>query len=978
MGFDAYFLIVWDLCREAAARNIWYTARGSAAGSIVAYCLRITTVDPLQYGLIFERFLNPDRISMPDIDLDFPDDRRAEMMAYCADQYGHDKVAQIVTFGTMKARAAVRDVGRVMDISLEEVDRVAKLIPAIPGKPVTIAEAIEQVPDLKKIYASDRRIRDLLDTAQQLDGVVRNAGTHAAGVVVTDKPIIEYAPLQRPTSNDEDLPIKTVTQFEMNIIEKMGLLKIDFLGLITLTVMARACELIKQRHGIEFTLDNIPVDDPESFRLMGNGDTAGVFQVEGSGMTRFIIQMQPENLENVVAMIALFRPGPMDFIPSYIARMHGREAIQYDHPALQPIFQDTFGIAVYQEQIMRAAVEVAGYTNAEADDLRKAIAKKIHESLAAHRQKFVDGAERLGSMPRATADQVFEGWLEFARYGFNKSHAVAYGVIAVQTAYLKARYPLEFMSATLSAYQSDLDRVALYAADCRRMGIPVLPPDVNTSGWDFTIEDRPDGTSCIRFGMGAVKNVGQGPVEAIMDARRAAPFTDLTDFARRVDLRQVGKRPLESLIKVGALDSFGGGSPAIRPALLAALDRITALSASHFRAAEIGQMTLFGSAAGLVTTIALPSLPADHTDRRTILNWERELIGLYVSDHPLTPYLNDLRRAVSHMQGELADANHGDLVRVAGLITKMRRHLTKAGKPMAFATIEDVQGPIEIVIFSRAWEKYAALIEVDNVILVEGTVDAQGADPKILANTISTEFTLLDPLPQAAPPSPPRRQILRRADVTPEGDVTPPAGSPPPANPDPLPVAAGIAEPAAPYLPAGAPPPPEAPPDWHMFDMFPPGIEEPPDEPVVPVKPAPAQEELIPAPRIFTRPQEPVAAGNAPETGSPEAGKLPVFIPPPRTAAQPADAKPARMLTITLRANGDRLRDALKIQRIFGTVISYPGDDHFAFYVFEGQRSYLVEFPNFTTGINDEMLARLRGITGVETITVEPIYYGNA
>lgn len=1431
MGFDAYFLIVWDLCHEAAQRGIWYTARGSAAGSIVAYCLRITTVDPFSNGLIFERFLNPGRISMPDIDLDFPDDRRAEMMAYCADKYGQDKVAQIITFGTLKARAAVRDVGRVMDIPLEEVDRVAKLIPNIPGKPVTIEEAIAQVPDLAKVYKEDARMREVLDTARHMEGVVRNAGTHAAGVVITDRPIVEYAPLHRPTSNSEDLPIKTVTQFEMNIVDKMGLLKVDFLGLTTLTVMARACELIEQRHGVRYTLDNIPVDDPKAFEMMGRGDTAGMFQVEGSGMTRFIMQMKPHTLENVIAMIALFRPGPMDFIPSYIHRMHGEEKVTYIHPALKPIFEETYGIAIYQEQIMRAAAELAGYTNSEADDLRKAIAKKIPEKLLEHQEKFVSGAEGRGTMPREAADAIFNNWLEFARYGFNKclpgevevldaetgrlvtvaslyeryqnrqnarfstlscdidslklqtnavssvmnngikpvyrlqtqsgrtieatanhpfftmegwrvldeiqagdfiatprkisvegkqvwpdfqvitlghliaegnlchphsvyfysqdqeqvsdyiaaaeqfdnvdcsisvhkdtfsvyarridrteppgivewvqslglwgkkatekeipaqafelgnrqiglllsrmwegdghinyadrslfyatsserlahqvqhlllrlgilsrihtivfpykggrtgyqirvtgnenfarfhdviakhlvntrkaaevyqlilenpstfstkdivplgvktlvrkakanaevtwtqilqetgvaqrefyptnapmkrgyhrqtisrlasyfsnrelqryadsdifwdevvsieyvgekqtfdlevpgthnfiandilvhnSHAAVYGVIAVQTAFLKAHHPIEYMTATLSAYKSDTDRVALYVADCRRMGIEVLPPDINTSGWDFSIEDRPDGSARIRFGLGAVKNVGHGPAEAIMAAiQTGGPFTNLSDLTRRLDLRMVGKRALESLVKVGALDGLGP-----RAALLEILDRILAISASHFRAADAGQMTLFGEQTGLVTKIELPDLPQDHIDRRAILNWERELIGLYVSDHPLSPYMDSIRRVTSHLSGELTGLPSQTQVRVAGLVTKLRRHLTKSGKPMAFVTLEDIQGPIELLVFPRTWAEHAALFEPEQVILVEGKLDAEGAEPKVLVDSVTTEWTLIDPLTAPAP-----RPLLRRADVLPPAD--PDDGLElgdeefeadaavyfEPAVLESAPQSAPMAAPAAAAASsvpqksgAGMPPPPEDPPDWHMFDMFPLNVDEM-DEPIVgkemkPRKPAPTPApEPVPAsaapdPEPPTTVADPVpaappAGSAAPAAESPRVAepRPPLILPPHRPLEKPADEHPAQMLTITLKANGDRMRDQLRIQRIFGMLISHPGADHFAFYVFEGSKSYLVEFPNYTTHIDEELLASLREISGIEGLQVEPIIY---
>jgi DNA polymerase-3 subunit alpha len=1011
MGFDAYFLIVWDLCNTAAERGIWYTARGSAAGSIVAYCLRITTVDPLAAHLLFERFLNPDRVSMPDIDLDFPDDRRAEMMGYCADKYGHDKVAQIITFGTMKARAAVRDVGRVMNIPLDEVDKVAKLIPAIPGKPVTIAEAIEKVPDLALFYNQNAQTKDLLDTAAAMEGTVRSAGTHAAGVVITDRPIIEYAPLHRATNESADLPIKTVTQFEMNIVDKMGLLKVDFLGLTTLTVMARASEFIQARHGVEYSLYNIPIDDPAAFEWMGRGDTAGMFQVEGSGMTRFIMQMKPQNLEHVIAMIALFRPGPMDFIPSYINRMHGKEEVRFLHPALKPIFEETYGIAVYQEQIMRAAVEIAGYTNAEADDLRKAIAKKINEKLLSHREKFVNGAAKRGVMPAETADEIFNNWLEFARYGFNRSHAAVYGVIAVQTAYLKANYPIEYMTATLSAYKSQTDRVALYVADCRRMGITVLPPDVNTSGWDFTIEDRDDDTACIRFGMGAVKNVGHGPAEQIMMAiEEGGPFSDISDLARRLDLRSVGKRALESLVKVGALDSLGS-----RAALLESLDRILSISASHFRAAEAGQMSLFGEATGLVTQIHLPDLPEDHIDRREILTWERELIGLYVSDHPLSPYFEQLRRVTTHLSSELGTTAHQSYVRVAGLVTRLRRHTTRAGKAMAFATIEDVQGPIELVIFPRLWSSHHELLEPENVIVVQGRLDAEGADPKVLADEITTEWSTVDALEDTAP-----RPLLRREDVVMPAEEdeaeemeaafviedTTEAGAPVTEKPNTsYPAAEYPLKNGAPLHTGGGPPPPEDPPDWHMFDMFPLDIVEP-DEPIIakgerprvesetvePDEPGPQsdpQADRKPEPALAQRPEgggsehraaAPTAGSAAAEPApagepSPPKERRPLLILPPAETAEAGEERAAQMLTVTLKANGDRLRDALKIQRIFGLLISDPGIDRFAFYVFEGPKSYLVEFPNYTTRVHEEMLTALKGISGVESVQVEPIIY---
>ncbi len=745
MGFDTYFLIVWDLCRYASQENIWYNVRGSGNGSMVAYCLEITLIEPIGHGLIFERFLNPGRISMPDIDMDFQDDLRPQVMEYCARKYGDDKVAQIITFGTMGARAAIRDVGRVMDIAIPEVDRVAKLIPNIPGKPVSIAEALEEIPEVQAAYNDPEKpfIKELIDTASKMEGTVRSAGTHAAGVVITDRPVIEYVPLHRPTSGSEISPIKTVTQFEMSILDSLGLLKVDFLGLATLTIMSRASELIKQRHGIILNLYNIPIDDPDTFDFIGHGHTAGVFQLEGSGMTRYIVQMKPKNLANVIAMVALFRPGPMEFIPTYIKRMHGEEQTTYRHPSLEPILKETYGITVYQEQIMRTAMNLAGYTPSEADNLRKGVAKKKADVLAKHRETFIHGATERG-IPDTIANQIFDDWEAFARYGFPKGHAADYGVIAVQTAYLKTHYTVEYMTALLSASKNDSDKVASYVADCRAMGIQVLPPDVSNSGYDFTIEDRPDSPPAIRFGMGAVKNVGQSPVDMIMAARSdGGEFRDLTDFAHRIDLRQVGRRPLESLVRVGALDRFGP-----RTALLEALDRLIAISTSHFRALQSGQLSLFGGTNMPSDEIRLSK--AKNLDKREQLNWERELLGLYVSDHPLSPYLKVLKQKTSHSSSELSDAANREKVIVAGMVSRFRPHLTKDGKNMGFVTLEDIEGNIELVVFPRTWEQYYGLVQVDKVISASGRIDATGAEPKVLVDNMQ-EITLdeIDSMPDA-------------------------------------------------------------------------------------------------------------------------------------------------------------------------------------------------------------------------------------
>jgi DNA polymerase-3 subunit alpha len=1005
MGFDAYFLIVWDLCRHARENGIWYNARGSAAGSIVAYALNITLVDPIQHGLIFERFLNPGRISMPDIDLDFRDDRRSEMLAYCASKYGDDKVAQIITFGTMGTKAALRDVGRVMDIPLHEVDRIAKLVPFVSGRPTTMEDALA-VPEFKEIYDSTPHLRELIDIAAKMEGTVRNAGTHAAGVVISDKPIIEYLPLHRPTSGSEETPIKTVTQFEMGILDSLGMLKVDFLGLITLSVMAKACDMIEKRHGVHLDLSNIPLDDPKSFELLGSGQTAGVFQVEGSGMTRYIVQMKPTKLDHVIAMVAAYRPGPMQFIPDYIARMHGEAEVEYRHPAMKPIFESTYGIPLYQEQLMRAAVDLAGYTPSESDELRKAISKKKKEDIEKHRRKFVEGAVKHG-MERETAEAIYADWEEFARYGFNKSHAADYGVIAVQTAYLKAHYTAEYMTALLSASAGQTEKVALYVAEARSMGVPVLPPDINASGWDFEIEDINNKPN-IRFGLGAVKNVGKSAVELIIEERnKNGRFNDLNDFARRVDLRSVGKRGLECLIKVGALDAFGN-----RAALLASLDRLIAISGNHFRAAEAGQLSLFGAATGVTETIALPDV--NNVDKREMLNWERELIGLYISDHPLTPYQAELARIVTHFSGQLSEAQNQEKIRVAGLVTAVRPYMTKTNKPMGFVTIEDIQGNIELVLFPRTWEKYQSVLAVGQIIIVEGKADTGSTPPKVLVDAIKTEMKMVEsaevkppqtppaaapvskvatrPAPQpvkAAPRAVPTNQVAEKA-------VTYAAG---PAHPSPLPASpAGKGNGGEGQIP---PPPDNFPPDWDT--EWQPSFEEdiiasqpePFDEhraastvDARPVKPRLAEsleveseaEEREPAdvPRGEAVLHQPPPASFSRKTGTDGDGFEPQ-IPPslyvPLVREEKDQDHPPKQITVLLRSTGDKDRDKRRIKTIYGTLISYHGRDKFSFHIFENGKGHLIDFPSDTTRICPEMLARLGKLIGEESWRVEEITF---
>lgn len=927
MGFDAYFLIVWDLCRYAREKGIWYNARGSAAGSLVAYSLEITLVEPISHGLLFERFLNPSRISMPDIDLDFQDDRRAEMLEYCAKTYGDDRVAQIITFGTMKARAAIRDVGRVMDIPLNEVDRVAKLIPNNPATPMTISEALETIVELQLACNETPYIKDMVETAAKMEGTVRSAGTHAAGVVISDRPLVEYIPLHRPTNDIENSPVKVVTQFEMNILESLGLLKVDFLGLATLTTMSKACAMIERRHGVLLTLNSIPLDDPETFDFIGKGHTAGVFQLEGSGMTRYIVQMKPQNLANVIAMVALFRPGPMDFIPTYIKRMHGEEDVAYSHPALESIFKETYGIAIYQEQVMMAVMELAGYTAAEADDLRKAISKKIAESLQKHKIKFIDGAGQRG-IDQQAASAIFEDWENFARYGFNKSHAADYGVIAVRTAYLKTHYPYEYMTALLTTWKAVTDKVAFYVADCRQMGIIVLPPDINTSEYDFTILDRKDDRPAIRFGLGAVKNVGQGPVDIIIKERQKGTFINLSDFARRVDLRAVGKRALESLIKVGALDAFGP-----RRALLEAQDRLIGLSNGHQKMSHNGQLNLFGGTNIAVDEVSLNKLPDD--DEREGLGWEKELLGLYVSAHPLQPYWDLIRKSISHSSIELEAAPHNMKVLVGGIVTRFRPHQTKTGKWMGFVGLEDIHGTMDLTIFPSTWEKFAHLINPDSIVMVEGRVDKESGDVKIIVDKVKR----IDPaeihIDKTVPSPPP--DIVLKEDI---GNVE-----------------TGISQ--------------------SLDDVV-------KIETITASGLAPAKEEREePTVNILSIPVNidtfiPNLSPSLHEASTGYASKLPSGMQPPAFILPPTekyhfDSDHPHMLILTLRNSGDKKKDVLMMRCIHGILVSSPGRDRFAFQVLEGDRFYRLEFPNETTGLNQMIVDKIEAMLGKENIRMESI-----
>ena len=755
MGFDDYFLIVWDMCRFAADQGIWWNVRGSGAGSIVAYALRITCVDPIKHKLIFERFLNPSRVSMPDIDLDFPDDQRDLVIRYTFQKYGHDRVAQIITFGTMGARGAVRDAGRALDMELDAVDRVARLIPAVPGKACGIADTLRPeneggevnefyTPDLVTLRDADPEVENLLDTARSLEGVARHASTHAAGVVISDRPLVDYVPLHRPTkgSGEEGEEQLAVTQFDMNDVDQLGLLKVDFLGLATLTVLRRCAELVERYHGKKYTLDTIPLDDKKTFELLSSGNTTGVFQVEGAGMRRMLREMQPKKFEHIVAAIALYRPGPMEYIPTYIKRMHGVEKVKYRHPRLEPILDETYGIIVYQEQIIQIARDLFGYDAGEADLIRKAVSKKIKEKLLQHRKQFALGASQ-NNIPAHVAEGVFDDIETFARYGFNKAHAADYAVIVCETAYLKAHYPVEYAAALLSVERDDTDKIALVAADCRRNGIVLLAPDINASELEFTIETLDAAESAdesithergIRFGLGAIKNVGEGAVLALIQGRvEGGPFTDLDDLCLRVDLRSVGKRAIESLMKAGAFDSFGE-----RAQLLSVVDRMVSASGTHHQAAAAGQMSLFGDMMPAAETAMLYPLPEAHGDLRAELSWEKELIGLYLSEHPLHRVAEHLAETVTVMASDVTPEIDGQPVTLAGMVTRIRRIVTKKGSAMAFARVEDLSGDVELTVFPRTFEETKDVWVEDSIVLVHGKAEVRGDRTQVIVNSVRT------------------------------------------------------------------------------------------------------------------------------------------------------------------------------------------------------------------------------------------------
>lgn len=720
MGFAGYFLIVQDLINWARGRGIAVgPGRGSAAGSLVSFLLSITTINPLRYGLLFERFLNPERVTMPDIDIDFCFERRDEVIDYIVRRYGHDRVAQIITFGTMAARAAIRDVGRALDYPYAEVDRVAKMIPGELG--VTLDRSLEIAPNLADVYQNDYQVRRLVDTARALEGMPRHASVHAAGVVIGNDELMNLLPLQRTADGH------VVTQYAKETVEEIGLLKMDILGLRTLTVIQRTLEILEKTRGIRIDLEELPLDDPRVYQLLSQGETLGVFQLESGGLRRLLIEMSPNRFEDLIAIIALYRPGPLGsgMVEDFINRKRGRQEIAYVDPSLEPVLAETYGVILYQEQVMQVASELAAFTMGEADGLRRAMGKKKAQEIMSQRDKFVNGALRHG-LDEETASYIFDLMEHFAGYGFNKSHSAAYAMISFQTAYLKAYYPAEYMTAFLSSVIDNQDRVVFYIKECRRMGIEILPPDINESLENFTMTG-----GRIRFGLGAIKNVGEAAYHSIIEARKTGPFADLFDFCHRVDLRQVNKRVVENLASAGCFDSLG----ITRREALSVMDATLEMAAGLKSAEESNQLTLFA------VEEQMPEVPRPRQQGEfpvaELLTREKEVLGFYVSGNPLEEYRQVIPFYATHSVEDLTNLPDGTTVRLVGMVGGLTRRLNKKGESWASFSLEDFTGKVEVLVFAGAYRQNAAGIKPDIAVRLEGKLINQEEEIKVIARSLS-------------------------------------------------------------------------------------------------------------------------------------------------------------------------------------------------------------------------------------------------
>jgi len=717
IGFASYFLIVQDFVNWAKENRIVVgPGRGSVGGSLVAYLVNITNIDPLKYNLLFERFLNPERISFPDIDLDFTDRRRDEVINYVSEKYGRDKVAQIITFGTMAARAVVRDVGRALGYSYTYCDQIAKLIPF----GMSLEETMKRVLEFRTIYETDEKARKLIDFAKKLEGVARHASTHACGVVISDTPLDNVVPLQHPTQDDAAI----VTQYEMHSIEDLGLLKMDFLGLKNLTIIEDTLSRIYAVRGFNVDIEKIPFDDKKTYRLLQKGETVGVFQLESEGMQRYLKQLKPTEFEDIIAMVALYRPGPMQLIPDYISRKQKKQRVEYLHPKLKPILENTYGIPVYQEQIMQIARDLAGFSLSEADILRKAIGKKIRKLLMAQREKFIEGMKK-NNIPENIAQQIWY-WIEpFASYSFNRSHAAAYATISYQTAFLKAHFPAEFMAALLTSERNDIDRISVLIGECRKTGLEVLPPDINESFTYFSVVPK---KNQIRFGLSAIKNVGSGIVEAIVEERKTkGNFTSIDDFISRINTKDLNKKSLESLIKAGTFDKL-----AERNQLLFNIEKLLESSREIQKIKTNGQQGLFD---GMEFNNKIRLASAEPATEKEKLAWEKELLGLFISSHPLKNFQKILEKKAVAIS-KIRDYNPKKIIKIGGIISSIKKIITRNGKPMLFLNLEDLSDRIEVIVFPGIIERNPSVFQENKIVTVSGRLDSKDGVQKLICEEI--------------------------------------------------------------------------------------------------------------------------------------------------------------------------------------------------------------------------------------------------
>jgi len=762
--FADYFLVVWDIISFTREQGIYFGVRGSAAASLALYCLGVTDVDPLAYGLVFERFLNVERRELPDIDLDFQDDRRDEVLSYVNQKYGSDHVAQIITFGTMGARAAIRDTGRALGMPYAQVDRVARLIPLELS--ITLDRALEQSRELYDIYHQDAAIRNLIDSAKKLEGMVRHFSTHAAGVVISHEPLVEYVPLQLLGKGEQHT---VMTQFHMENIARLGLLKMDFLGLSNLTILTKVKEIIAQNRGISLDLLHIPLDDTRTFESLASGETKGIFQLESAGMRRYIKELKPTNFSDIAAMVALYRPGPMEQIPTFIKAKQGVAPIHYPHPILKEILKETYGVIVYQEQVIFIAQALAGYSLGQADILRKAMGKKIPAVMKKEERNFMAGAKKNGISPEL-AQEVFSLIEPFAGYAFNKAHSVSYGLIAYRTAYLKANYPIEYMVAFLSTYSDNMEKIPSAIAECRRLGIKVLPPDINRSQAGFAIETpssasspatgEDGGEGAIRFGLASIKNVGSSPIEHILSGRGSGGnFESIEDFSYRTDLRNINKKVLESLIKVGVFDSLGS-----RKTLLESLNKIISLSQTKQRAQESGQVSMFDLwGQSLPTTKVNYSQGQEEVSAKQKLMWERELLGVHFSQ-PLDFLSREASSPDSVSCSEINRDIADETVTVKGMVVSVRQAHTKDNRPFVVASIEDLDAGIEVIAWPRLYETTQAIWQEGNILSIKGVVKVRDGEVQL-----NCQEAMLQPVRQEVLKEPQRRHVM--IDVNQSGDA---------------------------------------------------------------------------------------------------------------------------------------------------------------------------------------------------------------